>query len=380
MPLLIHTSDVHLGAPLGWLGDKASEQREQLKRTLAAIVDLTISERADCLLVAGDLFDSVSPPSSAVRFALKEFGRLAAAGNAEVVVLPGSHDFLDPSSVYSCYRTEFEGVGNVSILGLDGRATVDLARIGVSVRGAFGARAGASGVGRSVLSPHPELPYSIATMHGSVDIVPVAPGDRPIERSALDAPGWSYFALGHWHSWREITGTSAPAVYPGAPEVIAMDQTGCGYVARVELGSGGVSVDRVRIGTRTLAEAVIDVTGVSDTVQAAARIRRAVPPAPDAILSLVLEGILAVDSGLDPDELTEALKPDYFFVALVARHYRVELADRELDGLPERLVVGRFARLMREKAGQAASEEERREIEDALQIGVALLQGKDVLR
>jgi hypothetical protein len=121
------------------------------------------------------------------------------------------------------------------------------------------------------------------------------------------------------------------------------------------------------------------VTGVSDTAQAASRIRRAVPPAPDAILSLVLEGILAVDSGLDPDELTEALKPDYFFVALVGRHYRVELADRELDGLPERLVVGRFARLMREKAGQAASEEERREIEDALQIGVALLQGKDVL-
>jgi DNA repair exonuclease SbcCD nuclease subunit len=377
--LVIHTSDVHLGAPLGWLGDRASQQREQLRRTLSAIVDLSLSEGADCLLVAGDLFDSTSPPSSVVRFALREFGRLTAAGDAAVVLLPGSHDFLDPSSVYSCYRKEFEGVGGVTVLGLDGRASVDLPRRGISIRGALPARGSESASDLRSLSPHPELPYSIAIAHGSVDVVPSAPGDHLIESSAFRSPGWSYFALGHWHSWREIGGGSAPVVYPGAPEVIAMDQRGSGYVARVELEPGRVSVDRVRVGLRSVADATVDITGVPDTAQAASRVRRAARPDPDAILAIVLDGILAVDSGLDAEGLLETLKPDYFFVTLSARHYRVELADRELDGLPERLVVGRFARLMREKAGRAASDQERREIEDALQLGVALLQGKDVL-
>jgi DNA repair exonuclease SbcCD nuclease subunit len=379
MPVLIHTSDVHLGAPLGWLGPRAAEQRRHLRRTLSAIVDLALSERADCLLVVGDLFDSNSPPTSDVRFALQEFGRLTAAGNAEVVVLPGSHDFLGRASVYASYRRDFEQVRGLTVLGADGAGSVDLERLRLSIRGNPPRSNRSSGHQMSGLEPHPDLDYSVAALHGSVDVLPIAADDHPIAQSELAGPGWSYFALGHWHSWREIEGAGAPAVYPGAPEVIAVDQLGAGHVARVELTSSGTSVERVRVGTRSIVAVRTDVTDAPDADVVAEEIRGKAPPDRDVILRLSLAGLLAVDSAFDAEALVEALATDYFHVDIAERAYHIRLEDHELLDLPERLVIGRFARLMRAKMVEASTDAERGEIEDALQLGAALLQGKDVL-
>ena len=94
MPIIIHTSDVHLGAPLGWLGPRAAEQREELRRTLSKIVDLAIDQHADALVVAGDLFHSNNPSAATVRFVLRELARLTSESRASAVLLPGSHDSL----------------------------------------------------------------------------------------------------------------------------------------------------------------------------------------------------------------------------------------------------------------------------------------------
>jgi DNA repair exonuclease SbcCD nuclease subunit len=379
MPTLIHTADVHLGAPLGWLGPRASEQRQHLRRTLSAVVDLALSERADCLLVAGDLFDSNSPPASDVRFALQEFDRLAAAGGASVVLLPGSHDFLGQASVFTSYRRDFERVRGLRVLGADGLPSVDIERLGLSIRGNPPRSNRSSGRQLAGLAPDPAFPHNVAVLHGSVDIVPVALDDHPIGLTELAAPGWSYFALGHWHSWREIEGASAPAVYPGAPEVIAVDQAGSGHVARVEITPSGTNVEAIRVGTRNIVAVQIDVTDAPDADVVAEQIRAKVPPDRDAILRLTLTGLLAVDSAFDADALMEALGADYFHVSLAARGYHIRLEDHELEDLPERLVIGRFVRLMRGRMVAAETDPERIEIEDALQLGAALLQGKDVL-
>ncbi|MFH1865988.1 MAG: hypothetical protein ABIK85_08910, partial [Candidatus Eisenbacteria bacterium] len=82
---------------------------------------------------------------------------------------------------------------------------------------------------------------------------------------------------------------------------------------------------------------------------------------------------------IDDGDLIEELSSDYFFVCPPVRDYHVKVSDQDLAQLPERLVVGRFARHMKSRLEEAQSEEERQEIEDALQLGVALLQGKDVI-
>jgi DNA repair exonuclease SbcCD nuclease subunit len=380
LPVLVHTSDVHVGAPLGWLGDRAAEQREQIRRTFASIVDLALEEKADCLLIAGDLFDSGVPPSSDVRLVLQEIGRFTSQSEGAAVILPGSHDSLGTSSVYTSYGDEFARVPRLFILGDDDRTTVDLAAPGVSVRGTALRSNRSTSHQLAGLAPSADLPFSVAVAHGSVNVVPVDPDDHPIELDELAARGWAYFALGHWHSWREIEGASAPAVYAGAPEIMAVDQTGAGYVAVVHLGTDGATVRKHRVGVRSVAGLAVDVGETADASAFAARVRETVSPDPDTILRLALSGLLAVDSGFDESTFTEAIRGDYFHVVPGDRTYHLRLDGDDLARLPERLVIGQFARLMKRQLDETTGEEQRREIEDALQLGVALLQGKDVLR
>jgi hypothetical protein len=93
----------------------------------------------------------------------------------------------------------------------------------------------------------------------------------------------------------------------------------------------------------------------------------------------VLTGLTSAEAGIDDWDLVEELAADYFFVCPPVRDYRLRVSDEDFVQLPERLVVGRFARHMRSRLEEAGSEEERQEIEDALQLGVALLQGKDAI-
>lgn len=380
MPLvrIIHTSDVHLGAPLGWLGHRAADQREALKGAWSATVDRALSERADCLIVAGDLFDSNNPPASTVRFVLKELDRLASASETETVILPGSHDFLSLGSVYTSYEREFKRIPRTTVLGLDGRSSVILRRSGMAVHGNPPRSNRSAERQFARLRPTPDCRWNVAIGHGSVDIVPAAPDDHPIAVEELSSLEWSYVALGHWHSWCEIEGTTALAVYPGAPEVVAADQTCPGSVALVVLDEAGAHASRIAVGVRSVLEASVDVTGALDADDVAERVRRAAPPDRDGILRLDLHGLLGLESRFDESELFETLSPDYFHVTQ-RRQFHVRGTDSELSDLPERLVIGRFARVMQERLASVATDAERGEVEEALKLGVALLQGKDVL-
>ena len=379
MPTVIHTADVHLGASLGWLGARASDQRDQLRQTFRSIIDLAVQEDADCLIIAGDLFDSNRPPASAVRFVLRELARLCDSSETQTVILPGSHDYMGEESVFSCYQDEFGQIERVHILGARDVHSAVIPRASLVVHGDPPRSARSSEHRLAGLRPDADYEYNIAVAHGSVDILPVEPEDHPISRDELLAPGWSYFALGHWHSWRQIEGKGAPAVYPGAPEVIAADQGGCGHIARINLSSDGARVTKVRVGTRTVSNIQIDVGGAMDTDEIARRVAAEQPGDANVILSMTLTGLLPVGTGFEPEALSEILRTDYFHVRSPRLNYEVRLGQDDLEALPERLVIGRFVRLMKEQIDTAEDGGQRENLEAALQMGVALLQGKDVL-
>ena len=377
MPIIIHTSDAHLGAPLGWLGPRAAEQREELRRTLSKIVDLVIDQHADALVIAGDLFHSNNPSAATVRFVLREFSRLTSESRASVVLLPGSHDSLGIESVYTSYRSEFGKLERVAVLGLDGINSVVVEHAGLVIHGdpLWSPRIGDN---PTAFVPDPRSAYNVAVVHGSTD---GGESDDGAPLSAVDLPkgDWSYYALGHQRSWHEVEGAGGPAVYPGSPELVAVEGGTQGHVARVELRASGAIVTKVRVGARSVIEARIEVTGASDSFSISQRVRKQALSNPNAVLRLVLTGLTSAESGIDDGDLIEELSSDYFFVCPPVRDYHVKVSDQDLAQLPERLVVGRFARHMKSRLEEAQSEEERQEIEDALQLGVALLQGKDVI-
>lgn len=377
MPIIIHTSDAHLGAPLGWLGPRAAEQREELRRTMSKIVDLAIDQHADALVIAGDLFHSNNPSAATVRFVLREFSRLTTESKASVVLLPGSHDSLGIESVYTSYRSEFGKLERVFVLGLDGVNSVIVQHAGLAIHGdpLWNPRIDDNPV---EILPDPKFAFNVAVVHGSSDNRNGEDG-APLSAEYLPKGNWSYFALGQRRAWHEIEGASGPAVYPGSPELVAVEGGTKGHVARVELRASGAIVTKVRVGARSVIEARVELTNASDSFSISRRVRQQAPSNPNAVLRLVLTGLTSAESGIDDEDLLEELSGDYFFVCPPVRDYRVKVSDQDLAQLPERLVVGRFARHMKSRLEEAQSDEERREIEDALQLGVALLQGKDVI-
>ncbi|MEA3408812.1 MAG: metallophosphoesterase [Candidatus Eisenbacteria bacterium] len=376
MPIIIHTSDVHLGAPLGWLGPRAAEQREELRRTLSKIVDLVIDQHADALVVAGNLFHSNNPSAATVRFVLRELARLTSESRASVVLLPGSHDSLGIESVYTSYRAEFGRLDRISVLGLDGGDSVAVEHAGLKIHGTPAGSAQPDDQ-QDVLDPDTAFAFNVAVLQDSAERSDGRDGE-PMAADGLPGTGWSYFALGHLRSWHEIEGVGVPAIYPGSPELVVMEGEGQGHVARVELRASGTIVSKVRVGARSVVEARVEVTDASDSFSIAERVRQQAPANPNAVLKLALTGLTSAEAGIDDWDLVEELARDYFFVCPPVRDYHVKVTDQDLVQLPERLVVGRFARHLRSKLEEAGSEEERQEIEDALQLGVALLQGKDV--
>ena len=92
---MLHTSDWHLGRTLHGV-DLLEHQAAYLDH----LVELARSERADAVLVAGDVYDRAVPPVEAVRVLTEALVRLAEV--TTIVLTPGNHDsavrlgFLSP--------------------------------------------------------------------------------------------------------------------------------------------------------------------------------------------------------------------------------------------------------------------------------------------
>ncbi len=84
---VVHTADWHLGKTLGDL-DRTEEHRLFLQWLEGFLVD----EKVDALVIAGDLFDSATPPQSAIRLYFDFLAALHARSACRVVVVAGNHD------------------------------------------------------------------------------------------------------------------------------------------------------------------------------------------------------------------------------------------------------------------------------------------------
>ena len=82
----LHTADWHVGKTL--FGRPRLDEQEQV---CAEIVDIAKRERVDCVLLAGDIFDSPAPSADAQRVVCDAMAEIAGAGLAAVIV-GGNHD------------------------------------------------------------------------------------------------------------------------------------------------------------------------------------------------------------------------------------------------------------------------------------------------
>ncbi len=368
---LLHLADVHLGRPFAALGSQGGAQRRALEEALERAVDLALADQVHLVLVAGDLFDSPHPAPATVERVVQQFRRLVDRG-VPVAVAAGNHDVGADGRVGAADRLQALGP-RLMLFGREVESRV-LPDLDLTVVG----RSADPGRTASPLSGWPRqrtTRFAVGLAHGSVYRAGQVEGPGVIHPLEIRDLGLDYLALGDWHSAQEVAGPPAPAWYAGSPELLAFDQEGAGHVLRVDIAAPGAArVTPVPVGRRRFRRLVVDLSSADDD---AVRAQLQAAADPEAVCDVILTGLVPVDRVVDAAAL-EREYADRFFRLRVRARVQVQLADDQLDALPADSVLGRFVRIMR--ARLASADEARRPVlEEALQVGVALLQGREVL-
>ena len=100
---LVHTSDWHLGKPLC---DKTRyDEYEAFLHWLCAYL---IKEDVDCLVIAGDIFDTTTPSHQALSLYFQFLHRITSKTNISVVITGGNHDSASLLNAPDSFLREFQ--------------------------------------------------------------------------------------------------------------------------------------------------------------------------------------------------------------------------------------------------------------------------------
>jgi DNA repair exonuclease SbcCD nuclease subunit len=221
--LVLHVSDTHLGYRQYGL----VEREQDLYEVFSEVVELALRERVDIVVHSGDLFDSSRPPMQAVRAAIDGIRRLADAGIPFVTIL-GDHDLPRRREMPPSYLLEHL-LGNVTVLGKPGDTSTMSRRVRtrsgkiVYVAGVFAHRGSRVKILPETLlrvpKPPEDLPSIMLVHQGLEGVAPEA------ELKLSDLPkGFSYYAFGHVHVFRELRYGEARVVYPGSIDYMRVDE------------------------------------------------------------------------------------------------------------------------------------------------------------
>ena len=247
----IHSSDWQLGMTRAFLSPEAASRFSQARiEAIVTLGELAKQHDAQFIIVAGDVFESNQLSRQTLVRTIDALESLT----VPIFLLPGNHDPLDASSIFS--TKEFRGVGEHIIVLRD----MDP----VSVPGLPGVEV----VGAPWRTKHPnsdlccELADSrdsanntirVAVAHGQVDTLSPDPSRPEVinlanAEQAIQNNKYHYLALGDRHSVPEV-GNTGRVRYSGSPVATAFNEEDPNKALLVELQlDGNYRVEPLEIG------------------------------------------------------------------------------------------------------------------------------------
>jgi DNA repair exonuclease SbcCD nuclease subunit len=219
----LHTADWQLGMTRHFLAGDAQPRYSAARRdAVAGLGTLAAEVGAEFVVVGGDVFEHNQLSPQVIGQSLEAMRAIG----IPVYLLPGNHDPLDASSVYTGALFTAERPDNVVVLD---RAGVHRVRPGLEIVAApWRSKAPTTDLVADVLEDlSPAQVTRILVAHGGVDVldpdrdkpslIRLAGLDDALTRGALH-----YVALGDKHSLTQV-GSSGRVWYSGAPEVTNFD-------------------------------------------------------------------------------------------------------------------------------------------------------------
>ena len=236
----LHSGDWHLGKTL-----RAQSRRDEYEAALNEVLEIARREQVDCLLMAGDVFDSTTPPPEAEELLFGFLRELFGAG-IPAVIIGGNHDHPKRLAAVSRVlelvnihlRAEAvvpESGGHVRVPSHDGSEAATIAVLPwvherdvvrwESLLGRESHQEYAQTVAEMaahLTDAFPTDTVNILLSHMMVDGAQVGGGERELHLGAVYAvkpqalpTNLHYIALGHLHRAQEMR-RSPPAYYAGS--------------------------------------------------------------------------------------------------------------------------------------------------------------------
>ena len=351
---VLHSGDLHLDSPFsGFPEDQRQRLREAQKALPEELTRLCGAQKADLVLLAGDVFDGPYQKKTAALLAdcLEDCG-------VPVFITPGNHDY---DGLDSPWQRELwpENVhifrGNLSYVDLDdldcrvyggGYRSMDCPGLLEGFRAEPGPR------------------YLLGVLHG--DALNGKSPYCPVTAEQVAASGLQYLALGHTHKGGSFTAGATLCAWPGCPMGRGWDETGRKGMLLAEL-TDRVKLHTLPVGLPAFLEETVD---ISDG--AAEALGRILPPVDSGDYYRVT---LTGRGSLDIPELRKQFSHLPF----------LELRDRTRAPLDPWALAGEDSLpgvclgLLKERYEQAPNQEEGAQARLAAELVARLLEGEEVV-
>ena len=214
--------------------------------------------------------------------------------------------------------------------------------------------------------------YKIIIAHGSVQIVGKSdPKDSPITFEEIGNSRVTYIALGHWHQNLDFT-RKVPCFYSGSPELIDIDQVGSGFVMYGDLSKG--FYEAIRVGDRYFDELSIPITNMHSPEQLVEKILSGSNR--NLIRKVELIGKKSKEIiGINFDILREQLSPNFYF--LIINDKSEFNIDTSIDYETLSPIEKSYISNLRKLADSTKDQKQKEMYEEALELGYAILNGRD---
>ncbi|HHW23275.1 MAG TPA: DNA repair exonuclease [Clostridiaceae bacterium] len=253
----IHCADLHLDAPFKetGTGTYADTRRKDIREAFSNILDRVKTENAQMLLICGDLYEHGTVGKSTLDWL---YMVLSGAG-VPVLIIPGNHD---PYLKNSWYRN-WDWPGNVKILSPENPSLV-MDDLCVNVFGMGFSSFREDKPDLSMVPPPVKDYFNIMMIHGTLDMDFTNQAYKPVTSEELEALGYDYYAMGHFHRMRDDYALRK-AFNPGSPEPLGFDEQGFhgafAVTMTMEQGKTIIKAERFETSVRSYHEKSLDITG-----------------------------------------------------------------------------------------------------------------------
>ena len=366
---ILHCADLHFDTPFKELNKEISQvSKEELLQVFKNIIDLTINENVEVLLIAGDVFDNLTVNKNTLFFISNQMKRIE---NVKVFISPGNHDPYNEKSFYRIIKWP-ENVyifnGNMKFKEVE---ELNLIVWGAGFKNNYEEKT----LLREVNADKDKI--NIMLIHGEIVSGNSKNEYNPIYINDIYKSDIDYIALGHRHKFTGILKEGRTSyAYSGCPQGRGFDEEGEKGIIIGEVYKGGTDLKFIKTSKREYIIKEIDISNTNTYDEVIFKILENIESEDikKNFYKIILKGQIKEHFTLNENILMERLKDKFYYIKIVNdTSIGIDLEQLSMNYS----IKGKFIENMFNKINNA-NDEEKEILELALKIGIKSLLEEEV--